>query len=71
VRTSLAQVGSTWPKSGNTKDDADQPQPATDAAAKTDNGEWPQLVPDDLSDGDETVEMDLRLRPKRLPVHTR
>jgi succinoglycan biosynthesis transport protein ExoP len=46
-------------------------QPAAGATAKTDNGEWPLLVPDDLSDGDETVEMDPRLRPERLPVHTR
>jgi succinoglycan biosynthesis transport protein ExoP len=59
------------------KTDTDHSQPVTDksqptdAAAKTDTGEWPLLVPDDLSDGDETVEMDLRLRPERLPVHTR
>jgi tyrosine-protein kinase len=60
------------PAAGATaKTDTDQPQPDTDSAAKTDNDEWPLLVPDDLSDGDETVEMDLRLRPERLPVHTR
>jgi polysaccharide biosynthesis transport protein len=53
------------------KTDTDQSQPDTEGAAKTDNGQWPLLVPDDLSDGDETVEMELKLRPERHPAHTR
>jgi polysaccharide biosynthesis transport protein len=50
--------------------DTDQSRPNTDVTATT-NTEWPLLVPDDRSDSDETVEMDLRLRPGRLPAHTR
>jgi tyrosine-protein kinase len=49
--------------------DTDQSQPDTDVTAMTDNGPWPLLVPDDPSDDDETVEMELKLRP-RLPAHT-
>ncbi|HLM22063.1 MAG TPA: polysaccharide biosynthesis tyrosine autokinase [Propionibacteriaceae bacterium] len=51
--------------------DTDQSQPHTDLAAKTDTDQWPLLTTDNVSDSDETVEMDLRLRPKRLPAHTR
>jgi Mrp family chromosome partitioning ATPase len=51
--------------------DTDQSQPDTDVTATTDTDQWPLLVPDDLSDRDETMEMDLRLRPERLPAHTR
>ena len=57
--------------SNKSKTDTDQSQPDTDLTATTDTDQWPLLVPDDLSNGDETVEMDLRLRPERLPVHTR